>query len=587
MTKRLVRQMLAAQTLAALTVSLCLLIDNVMINRFLGEKAIAAYELSNPVLLVIGAIGSMLSAGIQVACSKSLGEGSREETNSGYSSAVVVAACVSLVFMAAVLLLRGIIARALGAGRAGELFEHTRGYLAGFVVGAPASMGALILVPFLQMAGRSGLLVAAVLGMTVSDVAFDLLNVYVFHGGMFGMGLASALSYYVAVGVGLVYFLSKKCVFRFSMKLVRTQKIVELFTGGVPSAFGMGASILLIFVLNRLLIKTGGTGAVAAYAVASAIMNASNCISTGTGGVALTLSGVLYHEEDRTGLGQLLHVLIRYAVEISLAAMTLLLVFAPAAVSVFLPAAGATKDTAILAVRLMALGLVPCCANNALRGFYQGTERILLIEALSLLEGAILPIVAALALSGVLGTTGVWLSFAVGEALALAGVALYVHRASGAQPKGNARFMLLREDFGVSPEEMMEFDIHTLGDAMQAAEKAGQFCLRHGQDMQFVNRISLCVEEMTANVVTHGFADKGGNHLSVLLQHKEDRWVLRFRDDCRAFDPVNYVPREGGPEALGIRLVLGMADEVRYTYSLNMNNLTILLLEKHGAPDSA
>ena len=49
----------------------------------------------------------------------------------------------------------------LGAGREGELFTETRGYLTGFIVGAPASMGALILVPFMQMAGKNGLLAGA------------------------------------------------------------------------------------------------------------------------------------------------------------------------------------------------------------------------------------------------------------------------------------------------------------------------------------------------------------------------------------------------------------------------------------------
>ena len=57
MIRKLIRQMLSAQILSALTVSLCLLIDSIMISRFLGEKAIAAYGLANPLLLSIGAIG--------------------------------------------------------------------------------------------------------------------------------------------------------------------------------------------------------------------------------------------------------------------------------------------------------------------------------------------------------------------------------------------------------------------------------------------------------------------------------------------------------------------------------------------------
>ena len=122
----------------------------------------------------------------------------------------------------------------MGAGSEGELFIQTKDYLAGFIIGAPGSMGALVLVPFLQMAGQSNLLIVAVLGMTVADIGLDLLNVLVFHGGMFGMGLASSLSYYVAMVIGGGYFLSKKCVFRFSRKLVTRRKIAELFNSGVP-----------------------------------------------------------------------------------------------------------------------------------------------------------------------------------------------------------------------------------------------------------------------------------------------------------------------------------------------------------------
>ena len=82
---------------------------------------------------------------------------------------------------------------------------------------------------------------------------------------------------------------------------------------------------------------------------------------------------------------------------------------------------------------------------------------------------------------------------------------------------------------------------------------------------------------MAGNVILHGFpADTRDHHLSVLVMDRGDQWVLRFRDDCRAFDPVHFVPPE--PEqALGIRLVLSMTEEAHYTYSLNLNNLVLML----------
>ena len=70
--------------------------------------------------------------------------------------------------------------------------------------------------------------------------------------------------------------------------------------------------------------------------------------------------------------------------------------------------------------------------------------------------------------------------------------------------------------------------------------------------------------------------DQKEHHLFIRLLNKKDYWVIRFRDDCGAFDPVHYVPAEG-KDGLGIRLVLDIAEKANYTYSMNMNNLALRL----------
>ncbi|MER1993091.1 MAG: ATP-binding protein, partial [Eubacteriales bacterium] len=110
----------------------------------------------------------------------------------------------------------------------------------------------------------------------------------------------------------------------------------------------------------------------------------------------------------------------------------------------------------------------------------------------------------------------------------------------------------------------------------RAAREAEAFCLRHGQDARVSSHIALCIEEMAGNVIRYGFQDRKKHHLSVLILSKPDRWVLRFRDDCRAFDPVRYMPADE-ENGLGIRLVRGLARDVYYTYSMNLNNLALIL----------
>ena len=578
MIRKLVRQMLAAQILSALTVSLCLLIDNIMIGRFLGEQALTAYGLASPVLLVIGAVGSTLCAGAQVVCSRSLGRGDQEETNVGFSSTIFTAGVFSGIFLLLTLLLNVPISRLLGA-KGDALIHDTSTYMAGFSIGAPASVGALVLVPFLQMAGQSNLLIVAVLGMTVADVGFDLLNVFVFKGGMFGMGLASALSYYVAMVFAAGYFLSKKCVYSFSLSRIRPEKIRELVVGGVPSLFGMASSVVYVLVVNLILLRVSGKAAVAAFSVITTIINTSNGISTGTGGVALTLSGVLFNEEDQTGMTELLRTLVRASLILGLSVMALLMVFAKPWVSLFIPNAGEAQAMAIRGVRCFSLGLTFCCLNNALRSCYLGTGRGGMMEVLSVVDNAVLLILAALLFNAIAGVDGVWFMFLASEVLTLLGTCAYVWLKKGRVTLRTTDMLLLRDDFGVPKQDLWESEPASLEAVVAGSREAEAFCAAHGGSRRMASHLALCVEEMGSNIVTHGFSEGRKNRLSIRLHYKGGNWTMRFRDDCMAFDPVSHVSADDTMGSVGIRLAMRMADEARYTYSMNLNNLTLVLRE--------
>ncbi len=575
MIRKLVKQMLSAQIFSALAVSLCLLVDNIMIGHFYREQGMASYTLANPLLLSIGAIGSLLAAGVQVACGKSLGSGSKKETNAGYSSAVAFGTAVSVLFAAVVVLFASFLARAMGAGASGELHDMTKGYLIGFSIGAPGSMGALVLIPFLQMAGQGNLLIVAVLTMTVTDITLDLINGLVLHWGMFGMGLASSLSYYAAIAVVGTYFLSKRCVFRFSFRGISLKKIAELFRGGIPAGFNMASSVIMVFLLNRVLRSTGGSSVLAAFAVITSLGNAANCITTGIGGVSLTLSGIFFHEEDRTALRTLIRCLSRYGVILGFGMGAFLVAAAPLLVSLFIAEPGETQHMATLGLRLFAAGMIPCSINNALKNAYQGTKRVFLTVLISLLEGTFFPVLAGFVFSRFMGTTGVWLYFLAGETLTLLFIAALVLILERKLPWRDGAALLLKKDFGVTPDCLLEMDIRSMEDVAAAVRNAEQFCRAHGQGAKVSNHIALCIEEMAANTIQHGFAmDRKHHDLSVRLLQKEADTVLRFRDDCGAFDPVSYIPKEG-EDALGIRLVLAFAREAHYTYALNLNNVCI------------
>ena len=577
MIRKLTIQMLLAQVLSVLTTSLCMLVDSIVIGRFLGVGAVAAYGLSSPILLIIGGIGTILSAGVQVTCSRSIGKGLIDEANKDYSSAVGTAFMISVLFLLAVVALQRFIPTWMGAGTSGELYDSTRGYLIGFSIGAPGCMIALVLIPFLQMAGQMALLISAVVAMTITDVALDLLNAMVFHWGLYGMGLASAISYYVALLVAIWYFFSKKGIFKFRFRNVSIRRVGLIFKSAIPSVFNIGTGVALVFLINKILLGLNGSIAVAAYSVITTIGNASNCISTGVYGVSLTLTGVLFQEEDKTGLKVMLKTLLPRCVFMGTGVGIVLAVFAPQLVDLFLTSgSGASRGLAITGLRIYALGLVPCCINNAFKGYLQGSARIRAIVNYSTAEGLLVPAIFAFALSRAVGITGVWFYFIAGEALALLGFSILKWKRARRVALDIDVYLDFKKGFGVGPEDMLESDLKTIEEVIAFAETAGKFCLDHGQTEITASHVAMCIEEMAGNIITHGFSSKGRNNLSVRIQDHDNRWIIRFRDDCRAFDPLHYVFKDDAPIS-GIRLMMKVADEARYTYSMNLNNLMIVV----------
>lgn len=584
MIKKVFRQMLLTQVISSMTVMICMVIDSIMIGRFLGVDAMSAYGLATPVLLIFAAFGSMLAAGIQVLCGKTTARGDTEGTNVCYSNSIALAAIVALAGLALVLLLTGPITTLLGAGKPGPanpVYDLTRDYVRGFIVGAPAFILAQIMVPYMQIAGKRTLLVAAVIAMTVSDVLFDILNVFVLHGGTLGMGLASSLSYYIALLIGGVFFLKKSCMFRFRLSMVKWKRCLELMRCGIPTVVNQVSQVLLVFVLNKLLLREGQTLAVAAFSVISTIGNLCYCFAAGVGSVALLLASVLYSDEDRPALYELVRIMLRWAALLSLAVTAVVLLAAPLLVRLFLTDNLEARDMAILGARLFAVSLLPSSLNSCFKNYYHGTGRTGLSELISVLQNFAMIALSALMLSIPFSTTGVWLGYLSGESLTLLLLSAVVWRSAGRISISPQAYALLPEGFGAKEGEYIALGFCDVPGALAASQKACAFCQLHGVSPKDSMLIGLCVEELGVNVIKHGFSNSSREHNAELrLLIRDGKRVIRMRDDCISFDPVHYMElhRDDDPTAhIGLRMVMKMVRSANYVNSLGLNNLTLEL----------
>ena len=585
MIKKVFRQMLVTQILSAMTVMICMLVDSIIIGRFLGVDAMTAYGLSNPILLIFAAIGSMLSAGIQVVCGKFIGNGDREGTNCCFSASIFMAGIVSAVGLCLILTLSTPICVFLGAGNpapSNEVFFLTQDYLRGFIIGAPAFLCSMIMVPFMQMSGSRARLVVAVVAMTLSDIVFDLLNVFVFKGGTLGMGLASSFSYYIAFFIGGSYFIKKNSMFRFNLKGIKWRICGDIAKNGIPTMLNQISMVLLVFVFNKLLLDVGGNISVASYSIISTIGNICYCFGAGIGSVTLMLASLFYSDEDRHSLQTVVKTMTFYAVILVAVVNILILIIAPLLVNLFLADNIKAQKIAVTGVRLFSLSLIPSALNTAFKNYYQGTDRVGLTKIISVLQSFAFTAIYAIILSRFFKTTGVWLAWMCGEATTLLFISAVVWLKNKKIGISSLNYALLSETLGVTENNCLDMTAHSIEESVKASQKAADFCLHHGESERDSRLISLCIEEMANNIVEHGFTkdQKNDHSIDIRLIFKDGKRLIRIRDNCVNFDPISYMNLHKTDDPtmhIGIRLVMKMVKEANYFCSLGLNNLTLVL----------
>ena len=583
MIRKVFRQMLLTQILSSLTVMICMFVDSVIIGRFLGVNAMTAYGLTNPILLIFAAFGSMLSAGIQVRCGKTMGRGDRDATDACYTTSLLFGGGAAFLGLILILILAGPLSTLLGAGAPvpdNEVFVLTRDYLTGFIIGAPAFLLAQILIPYLQMGGKRIQVAAAVVAMTVADIALDLLNVFVFHGGTFGMGLASSLSYYIALVIGSAWFFRKDCLFRFRPRSARLKLCGELVRGGTPTMVNQVSVVLLVFLTNKVLLALSSTLAVAAFSVISTVSNLCTCFGAGIGSVALTLGSVFYGDEDRNTLLAVVRTSLRTGVVLGAAVMAVVALLSPILVRLFLTDAPEAVALATQGMRLYALSIPFSVLVSSMKNYYQGIGRTAFSQLLSFVQSFAFKAFFIVLLSRVLGTTGVWLSWLCGEAAALVLLSAVVWRKTGEVSLRPEAYALLPEELGGGEDFRMI--VRDIDGAIAASAGAGDFCRSHGAGTRNSMLISLCIEEMVSNIVEHGFTkDRRKDHVvDVRVSPGENGTRIRIRDNCVRFDPVAYPSLHAGEDPaahVGIRMVMKMVKDANYISSLGLNNLTLVV----------
>ena len=93
---KLFRNSVISIILAAIATMIGIVIDGIIIGRFLGEDSMAAYSLVTPVINLATAFSGILATGAQIICAQHLGAGDKKSARRAFSMCMIITVIIGL-----------------------------------------------------------------------------------------------------------------------------------------------------------------------------------------------------------------------------------------------------------------------------------------------------------------------------------------------------------------------------------------------------------------------------------------------------------------------------------------------------------
>ncbi len=557
-----------------------MVVDSILISRFMKESAIVAYGVVMTVFLLLNAFSGVLSAGGQAVLGRRLGVGKIDEANSISSAISKATLILSVILIVLTILFQKEILTVLGCPESsGEIHAMGREYLRGLAIGYPAILWMSVFSSFLAMDSDAKRSFLSMIIMTAANIACDLLNIFVFHGGMFGMALATSVSYYVSAAIIIPHFFSRKYSLKLTAPGSSPNLLQEVLKAGTPTGFLRAAGAAKFAVLNRLLLGMASATAVASLTVGKSEWNIYQAFSLAIGMVVLMMGSAFVSEEDSNTLEIILRTMTRYCFgPVTMTAVAMLLLAKPIT-GLFLPDTSPAFADALSCSICMMISLPLNALNVGMANYLQSIGKIRASMICNIMDNCGMILICAFAMTPFMGVKGVWLAFPLSEVFVSLGLFIYAWMHQKRMPRAFSDFLFTDRGFGVPACDQISRTLTDLEGVVACSKEVREFCRNRDHTERTSMLMALCVEEMCGNIIEHGFVPGRESTIDVRLFSKAGRLTLRIRDDCRPFDPKERYKiylEKGDFRNYGIKMIVEMIREMRY---VNLMKLNILYIE--------
>ena len=547
------------------------MIDLVFVSQFIGIDGVTVLGFMSPLIMFFELIGSAVANGARNKVSAMIGAGKLADANRVFSNSLLMGGGLATIMALLAFIFSSGLAFVLGA-RDPAVAEMTRQYILGYLIGFPFYTLTRVITPFLQTS----------ISTTVIDIVGDSVAVFVLHGGMFEIGLATSIGYILPFFIGASYYMVKKSasVFKLKFKDFNLKLCAEVIRLGAPMGITKGSNSIAGLIINNMLTSFNMPYLVAAHGVFSQITVFLRAAWYAPADTLMAFAGVFVGEEDKKAVKQVQRIALLHSLVMTTLITVLLYFFCDPIVTVFLntdePEA---LKLASQCIRISCLSLPFHTIVYNFNNYLMGIRRLRFANIYSFLIecGNLVPI--TLLLLGFIGYQGAWISKIVNMAgLSLIAV-IYILIHKGGKTFSD-KMLLMPDDFGTTPENEMSVITTSIKKIKVLSKIAVAFAMEHGADKKRAMTYGLITEELAIFLANIGFKDGEEHNINARLVAKDDDLIIRMRDDCKPLNLKDYYQAlletpEIEDEEISLAIIFKMAKDVKYTATFGANNLII------------
>lgn len=556
--------------------SLGIVVDGIIVGNILGTEAFAAVNICAPTMFLFSSVYALIGVGGSIRVAHCKGSMNHDGANLNFTLSLLGLVLVAVLFAAAGFVFADQIATVLSGGS--SLKPLVKDFFTVLVLGAPVLITIPGMVYFIRTDSHPRLAANILIIANVVNLILDLVFMGIFKMGIAGASLATVSGYLVGAAVSGIYFGSPQRHLKFVRPaLTDLKNYGEIFLTGAPLSLTGITYFLRNLTINTILVGTIGPLGVATFGVCMNMLSLSTIVIGGTAQTIIPVVGCTYGEKDYRGIAAIIKTAITTVTSMCVSLLVVFVLFPLQLAGLF----GITGDSQTMAaiqtaIRIFSLSLPFFGINFLMICYYQTVNRRGLSSAITVLENLLIILPMILLMARLFGENGIWMAFVLCEMLTLTAI-LVITGVIEKQSRQALRPILLLEKI-----ETRIIDV-TIPNSIPAAtgisQKMMDFCVTNHIDARRTNRVGVIVEELSVNIITHGFKKNVENFIDIRLSIVGTDLVLRLRDDGEPFNPVAYLCEVGTEKTLGLQLVKEMATDFNYSYILNFNNILISMAD--------